>query len=181
LTTRDVPAAAKNREIVSPVFGARFAPLADMLVNGSQSPVVADGPSTGLDSEGELPTRPAEPPLVLLVEDEQNAREGMTEFLVAHGFRVTDAKDGLEALRKAEVFQPDVVLLDLAIPKMDGWAVARQLRSDPKYRGVPVVAVSAMDYPDEVNRALEAGCVAFLAKPCDLRRLVPTLEQVIGK
>jgi CheY-like chemotaxis protein len=120
-----------------------------------------------------------EPPLVLLVEDEQNAREGLTEFLIAHGFRVTDAKDGVEALQKAELFGPDVVLLDLAIPRTDGWTVARRLKTDPRYRSVPVVALSAMDYPDEVNRALEAGCDAFLTKPCDLRRLVPTLEQAM--
>jgi CheY-like chemotaxis protein len=144
------------------------------------SPETPEGPKLDLDSDSE-PMGLSEPPLVLLVEDEQNAREGMTEFLIAHGFRVTDAKDGLEALRKAEIFQPDVVLLDLAIPKMDGWTVARHLKADAKYNAVPVIAVSAMDYPDEVSRAIEAGCAAFLTKPCDLRRLVPTLEQVIGR
>jgi CheY-like chemotaxis protein len=161
--------------------GARFAAPMNMLGNTGQSPAMADGPKADLVSDLDVQARLSEPPLVLLVEDEQNAREGMTEFLIAHGFRVTDAKDGLEALNKAEVFHPDVVLLDLAIPKMDGWTVARKLKSDPKYRAVPVVALSAMDYPEEVNRAIEAGCAAFLTKPCDLRRLVPTLEQAIGK
>lgn len=120
-------------------------------------------------------------PLVLIVEDEQNAREGLTEFLLAHGFRVTDAKDGAEALQKAEAFRPDAVLLDLALPKTDGWTVARRLKSDEKYGRVPVLAMSALDYPEEVRRAYEAGCDAFLPKPFDLRRLVPTLEQIIAR
>jgi CheY-like chemotaxis protein len=130
-------------------------------------------------TEGER--RVSEAPLVLVVEDEQNAREGLTEFLLAHGFRVTDAKDGAEALQKAEAFRPDAVLLDLALPKMDGWTVARRLKSDDRYRRVPVLAMSALDYPEEVRRAYEAGCDAFLPKPFDLRRLVPTLEQIIAR
>jgi two-component system cell cycle response regulator DivK len=116
---------------------------------------------------------------VLIVEDEQNAREGLVEFLAGHGFRVTEAKDGVEALRKVEIFEPAIVLLDLAIPPPDGWTVARTLRRDPRFAKMPIVAISAMDYPDEVHRALEAGCDAFLAKPCDLRKLVPAIELAI--
>jgi two-component system, cell cycle response regulator DivK len=119
------------------------------------------------------------PPLILLVDDDQASREGMTEFLVEHGFRVVGAADGLEALDKAEHRRPDIVLLDLAIPRLDGWAVARRLRTEARFRNVPVVAVSAMDYPDEVARAMEAGCCAFVTKPCDLGVLIDTIDRVL--
>jgi CheY-like chemotaxis protein len=119
-------------------------------------------------------------PLVLLVDDDQNSREGMTEWLVEHGFRVVGAADGLEALDKAEHRQPDLVLLDLAIPRLDGWTVARRLRTESRFRGVPVVAVSAMDYPDEVARAMDAGCCAFVTKPCDLSVLVDTIDTILA-
>jgi CheY-like chemotaxis protein len=118
-------------------------------------------------------------PLVLLVDDDQHSREGMTEFLVDHGFRVAGAADGVEALAKAEHRQPDIVLLDLAIPRVDGWTVARRLRSEPRFRSVPVVAVSAMDYPDEVTRAMDAGCCAFVTKPCDLGVLLDTIDRTL--
>jgi CheY-like chemotaxis protein len=118
-------------------------------------------------------------PLVLLVDDDQHIREGLTEFLVDHGFCVTGAVDGVEALDKAEHRRPDIVLLDLAIPRLDGWTVARRLKTEPRYGEVPVVAVSAMNYTDEVTRAMEAGCSAFLTKPCDLGMLVETIHQVL--
>jgi len=142
-----------------------------------QPPSASAVPGVSAERERSVP----DAPLVLIVEDEQNAREGLTEFLLAHGFRVTEAKDGAEALQKAEAFRPDVVLLDLALPKMDGWTVARRLKSEERYGRVPVLAMSALDYPEEVRRAYEAGCDAFLPKPFDLRRLVPTLGQIIAR
>jgi two-component system cell cycle response regulator DivK len=124
--------------------------------------------------------RAPEAPLLLVVEDDQNAREGLKEFLLDHGYRVSDAKDGTEALLKVEAYRPDLVLLDLALPRLDGWSVARHLKSDNRFRGVPVIAMSALDYPDQVGRAREAGCDTFLPKPVDLRRLLPVIEQAIG-
>ena len=120
------------------------------------------------------------PPLVLVVDDDQHGREGLTEFLVGCGFRVSEASDGPEALRKAMRRRPDVVVLDLAIPRLDGWTVARTLKADPVFASVPVVAVSGLDYPQEKTRAAESGCDAFLAKPCDPVRLVETIRQLLA-
>lgn len=137
--------------------------------------------------DGSLPNADAElrdqplSPLVLVVDDDQNSREGLTEFLVQAGYRVSEAADGAEALKKAAQRRPDVVLLDLAIPKVDGWTVARRLKTDPTLGNVPVIALSAMDYPDQVHKALVAGCDAFITKPCDLAALVPTIQRVLGE
>ncbi|MCL4810903.1 MAG: response regulator [Vicinamibacteraceae bacterium] len=120
-------------------------------------------------------------PLVLIVDDDQNSREGLAEFLVQQGFRITEASDGAEALQKVEARLPDVVLLDLAIPRVDGWTVARELKRDPRYASVPVIVFSAMDYPDEIQRAVQAGCDAFVTKPCNLSVLIPTIERVLGR
>lgn len=130
----------------------------------------------GTVSEASLPGSP----LVLVVDDDQHAREGLTEFLVGCGFRVTEASDGPEALRKAIRRRPDIVLLDLAIPRLDGWTVARTLKSDPVFANVPVVALSGLDYPDEKLRATESGCDAFIAKPCDPTRLVSTVRALLA-
>lgn len=122
----------------------------------------------------------ASPPLVLVVDDDQNSREGIAEFLVGAGYRVSEAADGPEALGKALRRRPDIVLLDLAIPKLDGWAVARTLKADPGMARVPVVAFSGFDYPSERSRAQAAGCDAFLAKPCSLPQLLEMIRRLLG-
>jgi CheY-like chemotaxis protein len=136
-------------------------------------------PFATTEADGSESEHASDSPLLLVVEDDQQAKEGLTEFLLSHGYRVSDAKDGAEALLKVEAYRPDVILLDLALPRMDGWSVARQLKSDIRFRDVPVIAISALDYPDVVGRAREAGCVAFLPKPVDLRRLLPVIEQAV--
>jgi CheY-like chemotaxis protein len=119
-------------------------------------------------------------PLVLVVDDDQNSREGIAEFLVGAGYRVSEAADGPEALGKAMRRRPDIVLLDLAIPKLDGWTVARALKADPGFAHVPVVAYSAFDYPNERSRAQAAGCDEFLAKPCALPQLLEIIRRLLG-
>ncbi len=123
---------------------------------------------------------PVSSPLVLVVDDDQNSREGIAEFLVGAGYRVSEAADGPEALGKALRRRPDIVLLDLAIPKVDGWTVARAIKADPGLAHVPVVAFSGFDYPSERARAQAAGCDAFLAKPCELPQLLQIIERLLG-
>lgn len=119
-------------------------------------------------------------PLVLVVDDDQNSREGIAEYLLGAGYRVSEAADGSEALGKALRRRPDIVLLDLAIPKLDGWTVARALKADPGLANVPVVAFSAFDYPNERSRAQAAGCDAFLAKPCALDQLLEIIKRLLA-
>lgn len=119
-------------------------------------------------------------PLVLVVDDDQNSREGIVEYLIESGYRVSEAADGPEALGKAMRRRPDIVLLDLAIPKLDGWTVARTLKADPGLSNVPVVAFSGFDYPSERSRAEAAGCDAFLAKPCELAQLLEIIRRLLA-
>jgi two-component system, cell cycle response regulator DivK len=139
------------------------------------------GVDAGAGPDAPAPASWRASPLVLVVDDDQHGREGVSEYLVQHGFRVMEAADGAEALRKVEWRCPHAVLLDLAIPRTDGWTVARQLRSDPRFARVAVVAWSAFDYPEQRRRAFDAGCDAFVQKPCDLSTLVPTLLEVLER
>jgi two-component system cell cycle response regulator DivK len=104
---------------------------------------------------------------VLLVEDHADTRELFVLFLSSHGFTVDTACDGSQAVDRAAVSVPDVVVLDMELPGMDGWVAARYLRAQPATRRTPIVAVSAHAYAEDEARAHDVGCDAFVAKPCD--------------
>ena len=105
-------------------------------------------------------------PLILVVEDFDDAREMYRDYLEYSGFRVLTACDGREAIEQARSAQPDLILMDLSLPGIDGWEATRLLKSDPVTHHLPVVALSAHAMATEGNRAREAGCDGFIAKPC---------------
>lgn len=105
-------------------------------------------------------------PLVLLVEDYADAREMYREYLEFAGFRVETAKDGGEAIEKARATDPDIVLMDLSLPGVDGWEATRRLKRDPSTAHLVIVALSAHPLSAEGQRAHDAGCDGFIAKPC---------------
>jgi len=109
---------------------------------------------------------PAGTPLVLVVEDYADAREMYAEFLRFTGFRVAEARNGEEALARAAELVPDVVLMDLALPLMDGWEATRRLRSDPRTANVIIVALTGHALAGHAEGARRAGCDAFVTKPC---------------
>ena len=106
------------------------------------------------------------PPLILLVEDYDDAREMYRDYLEFSGFRVETARDGREALDKARSLMPDLTLMDLSLPGIDGWEATRQLKSDPTTAHLTIVALSAHALAAEGERARVAGCDGFIAKPC---------------
>lgn len=105
-------------------------------------------------------------PLILLVEDFEDAREMYRDYLTFAGLRVETAGDGQEALQKARALSPDLVLMDLALPGVDGWEATRLLKSDPATQHIVIVALSAHALAAEGDRARAAGCDGFIAKPC---------------
>jgi two-component system cell cycle response regulator DivK len=105
-------------------------------------------------------------PLVLLVEDYDDARDMYRDYLEFSGFRVETARDGREALEKARAIHPDVVLMDLSLPGLDGWEATRILKADPATNGLRIIALSAHALGPEGERARAAGCEGFIAKPC---------------
>jgi len=111
-------------------------------------------------------------PLILLVEDYDDAREMYRDYLEYAGFQVETARDGHEALTKARASNPDLVLMDLSMPGLDGWEATRLLKTDPATSHLTVVALSAHALAAEGDRAKRAGCDGFIAKPCLPHELV---------
>src|SRR6185436_11391278 len=110
---------------------------------------------------------------ILHIEDDPANRLLVKKLLTSAGFEVIEAADGLEGVRKAMTERPDLVLVDIAIPGLDGYEVTLRLRSEPQLRGVPIVALTA-----EGNRetSLAVGCDGFLQKPIDARSFASTIQ-----
>lgn len=106
------------------------------------------------------------PPLVLIADDDPDARAIYGEYLRFAGFRVVTATNGVEALAAAHAEWPAVILMDLAMPKMDGWEAIRRLRADSLTADITIVALSAFAFGEAPVRAREAGADLCLSKPC---------------
>jgi CheY-like chemotaxis protein len=104
-------------------------------------------------------------PLVLVVDDYQDAREMYAEYLKASGFRVEEARTGVEAVAKAREVKPDCILMDLSLPGIDGWEATRQLKADNSTHHIPVVAITGHASELASRDARAAGCAAFVLKP----------------
>jgi CheY-like chemotaxis protein len=107
-----------------------------------------------------------QPPLVLIVDDVDHGREICAEYLEFRGFRVATAADGLEALDKAFELLPDLILMDLSLPGIDGWEATRRLKQDERTHDIPVIALTAHALASAHDRAKEAGCDSVVTKPC---------------
>jgi CheY-like chemotaxis protein len=118
---------------------------------------------------------------VLFVEDESAAREGFTSYLVSSGYDVMPAATGQQALTLASTWTPQVIVLDLGLPDIDGWEVARQLKAAPQTTAIPIIALTGSDLPHERVSAMRAGCDRHLAKPCVPADLVDAIQRCIGE
>ena len=123
-------------------------------------------------------------PLILVVDDYQDAREMYAEYLQFSGFRVAEAKNGNEAVEKAFALKPDLILMDLSLPGMDGWEATRRLKADDATRHIPVVALTGHALAGASEGAKKAGCDSFVTKPClpddlvvEVRRMLNTVKQ----
>src|ERR671922_2008649 len=103
-------------------------------------------------------------PLVLVVDDYQDAREMYAEYLKQSGFRVEEARTGIEAVAKAQAVKPDCILMDLSLPGIDGWEATRQLKADQHTTQIPVVAITGHASELASRDARAAGCAAFVLK-----------------
>lgn len=115
--------------------------------------------------------RPEQAALVLVVDDVADGREICAEYLAFRGYRVATAADGVEALEKAAALLPDVVLMDLSLPRIDGWEATRRLRADERTRGIRIIALTAHALASAQDSAIEAGCDSVVTKPCQPRDL----------
>ena len=116
---------------------------------------------------------------ILIVEDDPDSREVTRINLQAWGYEVVEACDGREALEKIKETSPDLVLLDIQMPFLDGFAVLQQLRQDPRFATLPVAAVTAYAMRGDKEKALKAGFCAYITKPIDAMALQKDVEQIL--
>lgn len=115
---------------------------------------------------------------ILLVEDNEMNRDMLSRRLARRGHAVVMAVDGQAAVDMAHDEQPDVVLMDMGLPVMDGWEAARRIKADARTAAIPVIALTAHAMADDRERALAAGCDDFDTKPVDLERLCAKIAAV---
>lgn len=120
-------------------------------------------------------------PLVLIVDDYADNREMYAEYLVFSGLRVAEAQNGHEALAMAASMRPDVIVMDLALPGVDGWEATRRLKGDGLTRDIPVIALTGHALAGHSRTALDAGCDAFITKPCLPERLLEEIRRMLGR
>ncbi len=113
---------------------------------------------------------------ILVVEDNQDNRELVVKVLKINGYQVIEAVDGEEALEKTKTENPDLILMDLFIPKIDGYEVTKRLKSDRDLRSIPVIALTAHAMKGDMEVALAAGCDGYIPKPIDVRELPKQIE-----
>jgi CheY-like chemotaxis protein len=119
-------------------------------------------------------------PLVLIVDDFADIRDAYTDFFVFRGYRVAGAGDGLQAIEQARELLPDLILMDLSLPGIDGWEAVRRLKADARTQHIRVVALTCHALADTRQTALDAGCDAFLAKPCLPQDVAAEVRRLLG-
>jgi two-component system, cell cycle response regulator DivK len=119
-------------------------------------------------------------PKILLVEDNEMNRDMLKRRLERKGYRVAVAVDGRQGLEMAASEAPDLILMDMSLPEIDGWEAARRLKSDPACARIPLIALTAHAMSGDREKALEAGCDDYDTKPVDLPRLLEKIQSLIG-
>ena len=116
---------------------------------------------------------------VLLVEDNEDNRIVYSTILRHFGYKVTEALNGEEGIAKARTEKPDLILMDMNMPELDGWEATRQIKAKPELAGVPVIALTAHAMTGDRERAIEAGCVDYHTKPIEFPKLLAQIEAIL--
>lgn len=118
-------------------------------------------------------------PKILIVEDNEENRDALSRRLQRRGFQVVVAVDGKKGIDAAKAELPDLILMDMNMPEIDGWQATRQVKSDPVTAHIPVIALTAHAMGGDRERALEAGCVDYHTKPVELPKLLAQIEAIL--
>jgi CheY-like chemotaxis protein len=118
---------------------------------------------------------------ILLVEDNEMNRDMLSRRLMRRGYVVVMAEDGGQGIALAEKETPDVILMDMSLPVIDGWDAARQLKASAATKGIPIIALTAHAMSGDREKAIEAGCDDYDTKPVDFARLVVKIEMLLQK
>ena len=117
---------------------------------------------------------------VLLVDDDEMSRDMLSRRLIRRGFEVIFAVDGKQGVEAARREKPDIILMDMGLPVMDGWEATRCIKSDDAIRGVSVIGLSARTMSGDRDKAIEAGCDDYDIKPIEFDRLIGKIERLLG-
>lgn len=120
-------------------------------------------------------------PKILLVEDNEMNRDMLSRRLEKRSYTVVIAVDGGEGVAKAKAELPDLILMDMSLPVLDGWDATRQVKADASTAGIPIIALTAHAMESDRQKALEAGCDDFDTKPVELPRLLMKIEELLKK
>jgi CheY-like chemotaxis protein len=118
-------------------------------------------------------------PTILLVEDNELNRDMLSRRLVRNGYDVLIAEDGAKGLSAATDGKPDLILMDMSLPVMDGWEATRRLKAEPQTRAIPVIALTAHAMSSDREKAVAAGCDDYDTKPVELERLLAKIERLL--
>ncbi len=118
---------------------------------------------------------------ILLVEDNEMNRDMLSRRLEKRGHDVAIAVDGAQGIAMAKAEKPDLILMDMSLPIVDGWEATRQIKADPETQSIPVVALTAHAMAGDREKALNAGCDAFETKPVELPRLLETMAKLLAE
>jgi two-component system, cell cycle response regulator DivK len=118
-------------------------------------------------------------PRILIVEDNEESRDALSRRLKRRGFDVVIAMDGVQGLAMARAEKPDLILMDMNLPELDGWEATRQLKAADDTRHMPVIALTAHALSGDRERALAAGCTDYHTKPVELPRLLEQIEAIL--
>ncbi|MET0213687.1 MAG: response regulator [Vicinamibacterales bacterium] len=120
-------------------------------------------------------------PRILLVEDNEMNRDMLSRRLIREGYEVITAVDGSEGISTAQSAGPDIILMDMSLPKIDGWEATKRLKADAATSHIPVIALTAHAMVTDRYKALEAGCDDYDTKPVEFQRLVSKIEAVLAR
>jgi two-component system cell cycle response regulator DivK len=119
-------------------------------------------------------------PKILLVEDNEMNRDMLSRRLERRGYELVIAVDGQQGVDLAKTSSPDLILMDMSLPLIDGWEATRQLKALPEFKGIPIIALTAHAMSGDREKALEAGCDDYDTKPIELPRLLAKIEALLA-
>lgn len=117
---------------------------------------------------------------ILLVEDNEMNRDMLSRRLQKRGYEIVMALDGAQGVELAQTAAPDLILMDMSLPVMDGWEATRRIKANPGTHKIPIIALTAHAMSDDRAKAMEAGCDEYDTKPIDLERLLPKIQKLLS-
>ena len=118
---------------------------------------------------------------ILIVEDNELNLELISDILKIKGYQIISANNGKDAIRLAKETHPDLILMDIQLPVMDGYEATRRIKSDPEFKAIPIIAVTSFTMKGDKEKVMEAGCDGYIVKPIDIKRLPELVKEYLQK